>query len=83
MLGLITWLSHCDTLHELIKAYRHSHKISLEAELSYIQRIVSREEYHQLTPTQKLEVFEYALEQTKGDDLQQILWLNSQNAEVR
>lgn len=79
--GLITWLSHCDTLHELIKAYRHSHKISLEAELSYIQRIVSREEYHQLMPTQKLEVFEYALEQTKGDDLQQILWLNSQNAE--
>lgn len=39
-------------------------------------------EYDGLTLTQKVEVFEYALENTAGQDLAKVLWLKSQNSEV-
>jgi len=80
--GLIEWLPHSDTFHELLKIYRHTHNIDLDLELSHVQRFATREEYHQLPILNKLEIFEYSLAQTKGDDLKQILWLNSQSAEL-
>lgn len=39
--------------------------------------------YDDLTLIQKVEVFEYALENTQGSDLDKVLWLKSPNSEVR
>ena len=38
--------------------------------------------YDHLTLMQKVEVFEHALENTKGDDLARILWYKSPSSEV-
>ena len=38
--------------------------------------------YDHLTLMQKVEVFEHALENTKGDDLAKILWYKSPSSEV-
>jgi len=39
--------------------------------------------YDDLTLIQKVEVFEYALENTQGSDLDKVLWLKSPNSEVK
>jgi len=40
-------------------------------------------DYDHLILMQKVEVFEYALETTTGDDLAKILWYKSPSSEVR
>jgi len=40
-------------------------------------------DYDHLVLMQKVEVFEYALETTTGDDLAKILWYKSPSSEVR
>uniref|UniRef100_A0A6B2KWH7 Serine/threonine-protein kinase TOR n=1 Tax=Arcella intermedia TaxID=1963864 RepID=A0A6B2KWH7_9EUKA len=79
--GLIEWLPHSDTLHELLSIYRKNHDIPLESELTCMQKFVQKNEYYILPAINKLEIFEYALEQTPGNDLQQIIWLNSKSSE--
>lgn len=39
-------------------------------------------DYDNLTLMQKVEVFQYALDQTNGQDLYKVLWLKSVNSEV-
>jgi hypothetical protein len=39
-------------------------------------------EFYKLPISHKLEVFEFALFRSPGNDLERILWLNSQNSEV-
>ena len=39
-------------------------------------------DYDHLTAVQKVEVFEYALDATSGEDLHRVLWLKSRNSEV-
>lgn len=79
--GLIEWLPNSDTLHELLKFYRKTHNIALDAEHTFMQRFCTTSEYYKLPVKHKLEVFEYGLEQTPGDDLEKILWLNSSSSE--
>ncbi len=38
--------------------------------------------YDELTLMQKVEVFEHALDNTNGSDLDKVLWLKSPNSEV-
>lgn len=45
-----------------------------------MQQMAPGEQYSQLTHIQKLEVFQYALENTAGEDLAKILWLKSKVA---
>ena len=40
-------------------------------------------DYDRLSLLQKVEVFEHALESTRGDDLAKVLWLKSPNSEVQ
>uniref|UniRef100_A0A182MSJ1 Serine/threonine-protein kinase TOR n=1 Tax=Anopheles culicifacies TaxID=139723 RepID=A0A182MSJ1_9DIPT len=77
--GLIGWVPHCDTLHKLIRDYRDSKKIMLNREHRIMLRMAP--DYDHLTVMQKVEVFEHALEQTKGDDLAKLLWLKSPSSE--
>lgn len=78
--GLIGWVPHCDTLHTLIRDYRDKKKIMLNIEHRIMLRMAS--DYDHLATMQKVEVFENALENTKGDDLAKLLWLKSPSAEV-
>ncbi|KAL0577906.1 phosphatidylinositol kinase-related protein kinase tor1, partial [Marasmius crinis-equi] len=65
--GLIGFVQASDTLHVLVRDYRESRKMAPD--------------YENLTLLQKVEVFEYALENTTGQDLYRVLWLKSQNSE--
>lgn len=78
--GLIGWVPHTDTLHTLIRDYRESKKILLSIEHRLMLQMAPA--YDNLTLLQKVEVFEYALENTTGQDLYRVLWLKSRNSEV-
>lgn len=78
--GLIGWVPHCDTLHSLIRDYREKKKILLNIEHRIMLKMTP--DYDHLTLTQKVEVFEHALENTTGDDLAKILWYKSPSSEV-
>ena len=77
--GLSGWVQDSDTLHVLIQGYRESRKILLNIEYRLMQRMAP--DYESLILLQKVEVFEYALENVTGQDLYRILWLKSQNSE--
>ncbi|KAI0228314.1 phosphatidylinositol kinase- protein kinase tor1 [Massospora cicadina] len=78
--GLIGWLPHCDTLHTLVRDYREHRKILLNIEHRLMLQLAP--DYDNLTLLQKVEVFEYSLENTLGQDLYRVLWLKSQSAEA-
>ena len=78
--GLIEWVPHCDTLHSLIRDYRESRKIPLNIEHRLMLQMAP--DYDNLMLIQKVEVFDYALESTAGQDLYKVLWLKSPNSEV-
>lgn len=78
--GLIGWVPHCDTLHVLIREYRDKQKTLINIEHRLMLRMAP--DYEKLTLMQKVEVFEYALGLTKGDDLARLLWLKSPSSEV-
>eukprot|EP00300_Choanocystis_sp_HF-7_P014320 c18647_g1_i1.p1 GENE.c18647_g1_i1~~c18647_g1_i1.p1 ORF type:complete len:738 (-),score=200.72 c18647_g1_i1:144-2357(-) len=78
--GLIEWVPHCDTLHALMKEYREARKILLNIEHRLMLQMAP--DYDNLMLIQKVEVFEYALESTTGQDLCKVLWLKSKNSEV-
>lgn len=78
--GLIGWVPHCDTLHTLIRDYREKKKILLNIEHRIMLRMAP--DYEHLTLMQKVEVFEHALQNTRGDDLARLLWLKSPSSEV-
>ncbi len=63
----------------LIKEYREQHKILLNIEHRLMLQMAP--DYDHLTLMQKVEVFEYALDNTPGQDLYRVLWLKSRNSE--
>ncbi|KAG5650773.1 hypothetical protein H0H81_011098 [Sphagnurus paluster] len=77
--GLIGWVHGSDTLHVLIRDYRDSRKVLLNIEYRLMLQMAP--DYENLTLLQKIEVFEYALENTTGQDLYKVLWLKSTNSE--
>jgi phosphatidylinositol kinase/protein kinase (PI-3 family) len=79
--GLIGWVPNCDTLHDLIRAYRDSRKIMLDVEHRLILQVAPGKLYDSLPMMHKLEVFEHAMTYTAGEDLAKILWLKSENSE--
>ncbi|KAF9352686.1 phosphatidylinositol kinase- protein kinase tor1 [Mortierella sp. NVP85] len=80
--GLIGWVPETDTLHNLIRDYRDSRKLSFFVEHQLLMQMAPERSYDSLTVMQKIEVFENMLEKTTGDDLYKILWLKSKNSEV-
>jgi FKBP12-rapamycin complex-associated protein len=77
--GLLGWVQDSDTLHVLIKDYRDSRKVLLNIEYRLMLQMAP--DYESLCLLQKIEVFEYALENTTGQDLYRVLWLKSTNSE--
>ncbi|KPV75332.1 uncharacterized protein RHOBADRAFT_53323, partial [Rhodotorula graminis WP1] len=78
--GLLGWVNNTDTLHVLIKNYRDSRKILLNIEHRLILQMAP--DFDHLMQIQKLEVFEYALDNTTGQDFYRVLWLKSRNSEA-
>ncbi|KAK2655828.1 hypothetical protein Ddye_008880 [Dipteronia dyeriana] len=78
--GLIGWVPNCDTLHHLIREYRDARKITLNQEHKYMLSFAP--DYDHLPLIAKVEVFEYALQNTEGNDLSRVLWLKSRTSEV-
>lgn len=77
--GLLGWVPHSDTLHYLIREFREG-KYMLNIEHRFMLQMAPN--YESLTHLQKIEVFTYALDNTKGQDLYKILWLKSQSSEA-
>ncbi|KAG9313026.1 phosphatidylinositol 3-kinase [Chiua virens] len=77
--GLMGWVKDADTLHVLVRDYRDSRKVLLNIEYRLMLQMAP--DYENLTLLQKVEVFEYALENTTGQDLYRVLWLKSLNSE--
>ncbi|KAJ7879902.1 phosphatidylinositol 3-kinase TOR1 [Mycena olivaceomarginata] len=63
----------------LVRDHREARKVVLNIE--YRMMIQMAPDYENLTLLQKIEVFEYALENTTGQDLYRVLWLKSVNSE--
>lgn len=78
--GLIEWVPNCDTLHHLIREYRDARKITLNQEHKLMLSFAP--DYDHLPLIAKVEVFEYALQNTEGNDLSRVLWLKSRTSEV-
>ncbi|XP_051146490.1 serine/threonine-protein kinase TOR isoform X2 [Andrographis paniculata] len=78
--GLIGWVPNCDTLHHLIREYRDARKITLNQEHKLMLSFAP--DYDHLSLIAKVEVFEYALQNTEGNDLARVLWLKSRTSEV-
>eukprot|EP00755_Sulcionema_specki_P018103 Sspe_Gene.66045::Locus_39040_Transcript_1_1_Confidence_1.000_Length_4442::g.66045::m.66045/K07203/MTOR, FRAP, TOR; serine/threonine-protein kinase mTOR len=82
--GLIGWVEACDTLHSLVKDFRERKKIRINVEFQHmIQECHPSENAYNLLPLiNKVELFEYAMDHTTGQDIYKVLWLQSGTAEV-
>lgn len=80
--GLSSWVPRCDTLHDVIRDFRDSRKILLNIECKLMQQMAPNSQYDQLSSMQKLEVFEYALANTTGEDVAKVLWHRSETSET-
>eukprot|EP00727_Mastigamoeba_balamuthi_P014068 m51a1_g9284 putative phosphatidylinositol kinase tor2 (2481) ;mRNA; r:2709-12776 len=78
--GLIGWVLHSDTFHELIKEYRESKKIVFDVEFRLQKQMAPP--YDNLTLMQKVEVLRWVLDSTDGMDFRNTLWLRSPNSEA-
>lgn len=78
--GLLGWVPNSDTFHVLIREHRDAKKIPLNIEHWVMLQMAP--DYENLTLLQKIEVFTYALDNTKGQDLYKILWLKSRSSET-
>jgi FKBP12-rapamycin complex-associated protein len=78
--GLLEWVENTETFYSLIKSYRLSRNV--RTNLEYLLRKYHSPNYEQLTTIQKLEIFEFILNNTSGQDLYKVMWLSSENSEV-
>lgn len=77
--GLLGWVLNSDTFHVLIREYRESRNIILNIEHRIMLQMAP--DYDNLSLLQKVEVFTYALDNTRGQDLYKVLWLKSRSSE--
>lgn len=78
--GLLGWVSNSDTFHALVKAQREVNKIPLNIEHWIMLQMAP--DYDNLELLQKIEVFQYSMDNTKGDDMARALWIKSRSSEV-
>lgn len=78
--GLLGWVSNSDTFHALVKSQREANKIPLNIEHWIMLQMAP--DYDNLELLQKIEVFQYSMDNTKGDDMARAFWLKSKSSEV-
>ena len=77
--GLIGWVHNCDTLNRLIKEQRAMSNIIQNIEHNCLNKINPKYESSKLIT--KVETFLEILKETKGEELQKIIWMKSKNCE--
>jgi serine/threonine-protein kinase mTOR len=77
--GLMGWVPQCDTLQALIRAYRDAREIPLMQEEQILFQISS--DFKSLSMMQKVESFQAVLDATDGQDLKQIMSLQTHTGE--
>jgi FKBP12-rapamycin complex-associated protein len=77
--GLIEWVPDCDTMHDLIKKYREPRQVPVA--LEHRMLLTMAHDYDSVPVIQKMEAFEHVINNTRGDDIDQILWRSSLSAE--
>ena len=82
--GLIGWVDGCDTLHVLVREFRERKKMRINIEYQHMVQLCFQHEsaYEILPLINKVELFEYAMSSTTGQDLYKVLWFQSGTAEV-
>lgn len=78
--GLIEWVPHCDTMHHLVKTFRENRSVIPNVEHKVMLRIASEPE--KLTLLQRVDLFNFMLQNTSGRDIARVLWLRSRNSEM-
>jgi len=78
--GLIEWVEQTDTLFDLIKYYRDAKQILINIEHRIMYRMAPH--LNLSTVIQRVEVFEHCLSATSGQDLREVLWLRTPNADI-
>ncbi|EAY15105.1 PIKK family atypical protein kinase [Trichomonas vaginalis G3] len=76
--GLIGWVRDSTTIYELMRDYRERRKIPLNVEINNTLQMCPN--FEQLPAIERKESFEFGLSKTKGDDLQQIILVNSSDS---
>ena len=77
--GLIGWVLHSDTFHELVKEYREWKGIPINRESLLLREMTP---FHETaTLMQKVELLRAVLARTDGMDLRNVLWRRSGNTE--
>ena len=68
--GMIRWVSFTDTIHALIETYRESQQLIFGIEHEFVKKEFVF--YDNLPMYNKLEIFKYVLNITKGNDLRNL-----------
>ncbi len=81
--GLIGFVPHSDTIHQLISDYRVSANIPLDIEFQLLFQHVEKSwsNYHLLTTLQKVHVFRHICERTSGQELAKVMWIRAGSSE--
>nr|CCC89934.1 unnamed protein product [Trypanosoma congolense IL3000] len=83
--GLIGWVSGCDTLHTLVTKYRSFCGVPPELELRMMNQIIVCDKpkaYDHLTVISKVEVMEFLADHTSGHDVRKAMWASAANCET-
>ncbi|KAJ2597973.1 phosphatidylinositol kinase- protein kinase tor1 [Coemansia sp. RSA 1721] len=78
--GLIGFYPNCENITDVIRSYRRAHQRYVQEENEMLFNISS--DWQTLSSIERIESYEYVMERTRGDDLQQAMWYNSPNAET-
>jgi FKBP12-rapamycin complex-associated protein len=79
--GLVGWVDNCNTLHAIIKDHREPTK-TIGQEVGYLRSFCDDTTRLNATLIARVECFEWALENTEGNDLARSLWIHAPSAEV-
>ncbi|RNF18636.1 peroxidase/phosphatidylinositol 3-kinase/serine/threonine-protein kinase HSL1,negative regulator of Swe1 kinase [Trypanosoma conorhini] len=83
--GIIGWVSGCDTLHELVSKYRTYRGVPVELELRMLNQIIVFDQpraYDFLSVMSKVEVMEFLADHTTGHDIRKAMWASAASCET-
>ena len=78
--GIIGWVPNCDTLHQLIKEHRTMNNIVQSIEHRKIYKLYQK--FESSIMINKIEIFQEALNETQGLEINNMIWIKSKNCET-
>ena len=78
--GIIGWVPNCDTLHQLIKEHRAMNNVVISIEHRKIYKLFPK--FESSAMINKIEIFQEALNETQGIEINNMIWIKSKNSET-